>query len=604
MGENKELRVGASAKTQFDGGICYGDESAIDLSQSPYGGLLNMCLDDGGMPIKRQGQAYVYTESLGTGGFTGMFADYKGETILAHGGKLYKQTGSLQPVELYDGLSDMKVFMFSYNAILYILDGVKFLRYDGSEVKSVEPYIPRVTMNRKPDGSSSVVDESWNMIGKKFKDSFNGDGASKVYKLSLYPIDSASDVVCNVNGSKITDFTVNTSTGEVTFGTAPAMGNNNVVITASKSFAGLASNILGCTFGIEFSNRMFLSGNDELPNYYFAAGLSDNNDASYFPQKYMYAIKGTDKAVTAFKVQYDKLVVFKEDLTCVIEASTGLDNTASFPISFLNTDVGCDVPDSVQLVKNNIVFCNTYGGVHMIVSTETIGEKAIVPISSNVNGSFDRPGILFEDSNGLRGACSANVGGKYYLCVNGRCYVWDYNGNINVNYPDKLKWFVYDNINAFKFGVKDNVLFYAHRSEGVLCKFVHAPNDFGNGIRGIWKSKLIDFGYPDWYKTVSYIWYTCKANTASDVKINYFNDLGEMVDSVIVPASKLNSFSWSNFSWDKFNWSVQVFAPTIRLKVKIKKIKYFQIELVNDKPNENLSIINLVIRYNLTKKVK
>ena len=603
MGVDKELRIGTSAKIQFDGGICYDDESSIELSQSPYGGLLNMCLDDGGMPIKRQGQQFVYETSLGSEGIKGLFADYKGETILVHGQKLYKQEGAGQPVELYSELSTNEVFMFSYNAILYILDGVKYLQYDGKEVKEVEPYVPRVTMNRKPDGSNSVIDESWNMIGRGFKDSFNGDGASKVYRLSMNNLD-VDNLICEVNGNITSEFTVNKSTGEVTFNVAPSAGTNNVVITAYKTFEKLRENILNCKVGIEFSNRMFLAGNRELANYYFASGLNDNADASYFPQKYQYSIKGSDKAVTGFKVHYNKLVVFKEELTCTVTASIGLDNEASFPIEFLNTDVGCDIPNSIQLINNNIVFANTYGGVHMIVSTDVIGEKAIVPISRNVNGTHDRPGLIYEDLTELKRACSIDFNNKYYLCVGSKCYIWDYKDNYNVNYPNKLKWFIWDNINAYRFAVRGNQLLYGHKDIGMLCRFNASTSDFGNGIKGVWKSKLIDFGYPDYLKTISYIWYTCKANAASDIKINYYNDSGDVVSSAVIPASELSSFEWGRFGWDSFSWSVQKFAPTLRLKAKIKKVRYFQIELTNDKVNENLSIINLVIKYNLTKKVK
>lgn len=603
MGENKELRVGVSSKVQFDGGICYGDESNIELSQSPYGGLLNMCLDDGGMPTKRMGQQYM-CESYGDKGIKGLYPNYKGKIIFASDVNLYSLGDNGIPVMVHSGLSGNDVFMFTYNAILYVIDGVNFYRYDGNKFKIVVPYVPRVTMNRKPDGSSSSVDESWNMIGNKFKDSFNGDGASKTYKLSLFPLDAGSTVECYVNGARTSSFTVDLNTGIVTFNTAPSSGNNNVEIVAVKTFNGLKDNILKCKFGIEFSNRMFLGGNDNLPNFYFAGGLSDNNDASYFPQKYQYSIKGSDKAVTGFKVHYNKLVVFKEDMTCTVTAATGLDNEASFPIEFLNTDIGCDIPDSIQLINNNIVFANTYGGVHMIVSTDVIGEKAIVSISDNINGSYDRPGLLYEDKIGLKKACSADHGNKYYLCVNGRCYVWDYKGTYNVNYPDKLKWFIYDNVFAKKFGVKNNELFYGHSKKDILCKFIESKNDFGDPINGVFKTKLIDFGYPDWFKTVSYIWYTCKANSASEVKINYFNDEGNIINSELIPASELTSFNWGRFNWGKFNWIVKTFSPTLRLKVKLKKIKYFQIELINNKVNENLSIINLVIRYNLTRKVK
>lgn len=598
-----ELRLGSTSKTQLDGGLCLYEESSIGLNQSPYGGLLNMCLDDGGMPTKRPGQRYLYQTSLGEGGINGLYADYKGYTVIAHGTKLYKQRGTEQPTEIYSELANAKAFMFIYNGILYLLNGSQYIQFDGTTVKSVSPYKPRVSMNRKPDGSTSEVDESWNMLGRGFRNTFNGDGTTKIYKLSLTALD-VDAVISNVGGTEGNGFTVDRTTGTVTFNTAPPQGTNNVEITAYKTFPKLAENILKCKFGVEFSNRMFLGGNEDLPNYYFAAGLTDGIDASYFPQKYQYAIRGGDKAVTGFKVHYNKLVVFKEDLTCTVEASTGLDNTASFPISYLNTDIGCDIPDSIQLVNNNIVFANTYYGVCIIVSTVVQGEKSILPVSLNINGSYGRPGLLNEDINELKKATSADFGYKYYLCVRDKCYVWDYKDNFNINNPRALRWFYYDNVNANCFGIRNNELLYGHREKGVICAFTNVLNDFGNPINGVWKSKLIDFGYPDWLKTINYIWYTCKANSSSEVNINYYNDNGELLASVVVPSNKLKSFSWNNFSWNSFTWKVQIFAPTIRVKPRVKRVKYFQIELKNNKFNENLSIISLVIKYTMTKKVR
>lgn len=598
-----ELRLGSSSKIQLDGGLCLYEESSIGLNQSPYGGLLNMCLDDGGMPIKRPGQRYLYENSLGDGGINGLYADYKGYSIIAHNTKLYKQRGAEQPSEIYSGLDNSKAFMFVYNGILYLLNGSQYIQYDGITVKNVEPYKPRVSMNRKPDGSSSQVDESWNMLGRGFRNTFNGDGTTKVYKLSLIGLDS--DIVSsNVGGSEGNGFVVDRQSGTITFDTAPPQGTNNVEITAYKSFVDLASNILKCKFGVEFSNRIFLGGNGNLPNYYFASGVTDQVDASYFPQKYQYAIRGGDKAVTGFKVHYNKLIVFKEDLTCTVEAATGLDNTASFPIEYLNTDVGCDIPDSIQLINNNVVFANTYGGVYVIVSTMVPGEKSIQPVSLNINGSYGRPGLLDEDIIELKKATSIDFGYKYYLCVRDKCYVWDYKDNFSINTPKNLRWFIYDNINANCFGVRNNELIYGHRNTGMICTFTNVLNDFGKPINGLWKSKLIDFGYPDWLKTINYIWYTCKANSSNEVNVNYYNDNGELLASVVVPGNKIKSFNWSNFNWSNLTWRVQIFAPTIRIKPRVKRIKYFQIEFKNNKYNENLSIISLVIKYTMTKKVR
>lgn len=600
MGKQGELRLGSTSKNQLDGGICYYDETTLDLSQSPYGGLLNMCLDDGGMPVKRQGQASLF-ESLGDGGINGIFTDFKDTNIIAWKDALYTFNGGATPTKIYTGINNEKVFMFAFNGILYILDGSKYLKYDGKEVKEVEPYIPRIVMNRRPDGSESVVDESWNMLGAGFKTTFNGDGTAKEYKLSLDNLDSKT-VTCNVNGTEGNGFTVNRSTGVVTFNTAPAKGTNNVEIIAYKSQPKNVSNIIKCKFGCEFSNRIFLGGNSEQPNFYFVSGLTDANDITYFPEKYKYSIGGSDKAVTGFKVHYNKLVVFKENCTCTVTSSTGLDGTASFPIEFLNTEVGCDMPNTIQLINNNVVFCNTYGGVHCIVSTVVPGEKNIVPISQNVNGSYERPGLLFEDKEAMKKASSVDFANKYYLNINGIAYVLDYKDVFNVNDPKKNRWFIYDNIYASNFAIMGGNLIYGHSRYGMVCTFITAFNDFGASIRGIWKSKLLDFGYPDYLKLISDIWYTCRSNVKSEVMIRYYDDEGTLLDTIDIPSVK--AYGWNSMNWSNWDWHVQIFAPTIRKKIRLRNIRYFQIEFSNYGFNENLSILGLVIKYSLTKQVR
>lgn len=601
MSKQGELRVGSGSKYLLNGGICYDDETTLNISQSPFGGLLNMCLDDGGMPVKRQGQAYIGT-SLGNGKINGM-CDFKGNIIFAFNGKLYKQTLNSAATEIYSEISDEDIFMLNFNGILYIFDGIKYLQYDGSIVKEVDPYKPRVSMNRKPDGSQSEVDESWNVIGRGFKNTFNGDGTSKVYKLSFNGLDP-DKVVCNVGGVEGSGFAVNRVNGTITFTNAPPEGNNNVEITAYKSFPGKKETILKCKYGTEFSNRVFLSGNDDMPNFYFCSGITDSNDITYFPEKYRYGIGSKDKKVTGFKVQYNKLVVFKEDCTCTVESNIGLDNLASFPISFLNTEIGCDMPGSIQLVNNNILFANTQNGIHCIVSTTIPGEKNIICISQNINGNYERPGLTNEDISLLRGATSIDFKSKYYLCVGSKCYILDYKEVFSTTDTKKNRWFIYDNINANCFGIYNNKLIYGHREKGVLCSFTNSFSDFGEPINSIWKSKLLDFGYPDYLKLISDIWYTCRAKSNSDVNIKYFNDENILVDEILIDKRSMSNFSWKKFGWANFSWIINLNSPTFRKKIRLRNIRYFQIEFSNNNVDETLSIIGLTIKYSLTKQVR
>ena len=318
----------------------------------------------------------------------------------------------------------------------------------------------------------------------------------------------------------------------------------------------------------------------------------------------MYAIKGSDKAVTGFKVHQNKLVVFKEDLTCTVEATTGLDNTASFPISFLNTEVGCDMPDTIQLINNDIVFCNSYGGVYLVASTIIPGEKSIKPISINVNGDSNRNGILQHTIADLESASSVDHNFKYWLCVGNKAYVLDYREGIITTNPDKNKWFYYDNINASCFVIKDNELIYGVRDYGQLVQFTQAFNDFGLPINAKWRSKRMDFSYPDYLKTISDIWVTFNNSLSEDsvITVKFMSENGNIEDVIVIPAN--DSWSWSSFSWEGFNWKVRLFDKTIKNRVKIRKICYFQIEFSNNMLDQNLSIKNFVINYKLIRKVR
>lgn len=104
------LRLSASSDDRLDGGLFLDQESFILLSQSPYGGLKNVCLDDGGLPIKRQGQANLNPTSLGATPINGIYDNYKGKAVIACGTSLYTQVGSSDMVLLYTGFTECSAF--------------------------------------------------------------------------------------------------------------------------------------------------------------------------------------------------------------------------------------------------------------------------------------------------------------------------------------------------------------------------------------------------------------------------------------------------------------------------------------------------------------
>lgn len=104
------------------------------------------------------------------------------------------------------------------------------------EVKPVDPFIPDVVINRTPSGDYSDLIDNYNRLGKGWKNTFNGNGESKEYKLTQDKLDTEPAVKVEIGGKEVTEgFTVDYEAGKVTFTTAPEKGQNNVVITAYKT---------------------------------------------------------------------------------------------------------------------------------------------------------------------------------------------------------------------------------------------------------------------------------------------------------------------------------------------------------------------------------
>ena len=605
-----ELRMGTDSKIPLNGGLSLKyQESALTDMQSPK--IENMNADDRGSLIKRWGLTYLFATSLGATPINGVYDGvYKGNLMLHWGTSLYTQAGSSQPVLIYTGLANAKSFFFVFNSILYIMDGTNYIQFDGTTVKAVVPYIPTISITRKPDGTQSTVNESWNMLGNGFTDSFNGDNITKIYQLSLKGLD-ANTVTSNVGGTEGAGFTVDRTNGIVTFTTAPIVGIDSVKITAYKTQAGLALQIQNCTFAMECYGVMFVSGNPNMVNYYWASGVTLQIDASYFPQKRFYTLKGADKKITGFALHFGQLVIFKEDLIARVSAITDLSNNTSFAIDFVNNTIGCDMPYTIRTSMNDIVFCNTYGGVYILQKSLNLytNDKTALPISGNINGIDLRPGLLQENITDLQNASSYVYHYKYYLCVGTHAYVWDFDisyysaSNTGQTQYD-LTWWYYTNVNAKQFFNINNILYFTDRNVGLISLFANRLNDYGLPINASWRSKLMDFQHPDWEKTVSYIWLTTRAGSGSAININYFDENESLINNTVIPANVTKSFSFSNFSFSNFTFGVQRFAPTIKDMPKLKKIVYFQIEITNSNFNENLSLISLVIKYILNKKVR
>jgi len=603
-----EVRIGAGEKYAIDGGINLSrQETALAMNQASA--ILNLTADDRGTLSKRKGQTYLDT-SLGAIGCTSIV--YKNKIIKQWGTFLYSQNlDGTTPVQIYTGLAVAKSFFIVFQGLLYMLNGTNFIQYDGTTVTNVAPYIPVVSQGRNESGTTSTLYEPLNLLTGAFTDMFSPLGTIKIYQMSFKGLD-ANTIICNNGTVEGTGFTVDRPNGLVTFVTAPTAGTNVLKLTAYKTNATDALQIKNCTYAIEFSSRLFITGNPNYPNRLWKTGLTPNQatlQANYFPASGLSsfdAVTGIDKKVVSFIKKLDKLIYLKENSTHITYNQTQTDGSSGFPISNIDDTVGCDMPNSVQLVNSMPIFFNSLNGGYVVTSTTVLGENEAKSISTNINGSPLRPGLLQESLTDLQNCSSFNDGKKYYLCLPlvGRVYIWDYSLGYNLAQPESLHWFVYNNIHANNFMMVNGILCYASSLTGNIVKFIDALNDFGQPIIANWKSKLMDFGITEYYKNITDIWITTRANSGSALTINYFDDNGTIISSSLVPKSATKTLDLDNVDLDGFIFDVQKFAPTMHFRPGIKSVRYFQAEISNINYNEDLSIVALIIKFAQTKRVK
>lgn len=594
---------------QLNGGVVYTDlPQRIADNQSPS--MINLWYKERAL-TKRYGQEYLF-DSLGNFPILSIYKRlYKGKVIFTASTKMYSlDLATKTPTEIYTGLTAEKgsFFVFKNSAgedILYYKCKDNYIQYDGTTVSNVTGYIPLVITGRAPTGGGTVY-EDYNRLQAGFKNSFSADGTATVYTLTQTNLD-ATTVTATVNGvakTEGTDFTVDRTAGTVTFTAAPATGTDNVVITAYKTDEQAKAVFMALkyaeTFGGDNDSRVFFAG--DSTTYYYSGLL----DPTFIPEN-NYNNAGVDNTyITGFGKQYNFMVVFKERSMYMLTYEFDGQNVR-FPLKQLNDNIGCDMPGSIQLINGYLVWCTTYAGVYTLYSTLIKEEKDVRPLSENINGTLQNPGLLNESKTDLQNATSTDFFGHYWLCVGNKVWAWNYEitpyadtGNILAD-QQRLAWFPFSNINANCFFGVGQDLYYWDRTTGRFIHFINNYKDFGGPIEARWKSKLLDFGLFDWTKVILEQRFGTKSDTYTKVTTKYFWDANNREDTT---QDVVASFRWDNFHWNLFTWRVIRFARTVTKRPKIKNTIYYQTEFSNNIAGHNLSILDLAILWMQYRKVK
>ncbi|MDV3426955.1 MAG: DUF2460 domain-containing protein [Bacillota bacterium] len=491
--------------------------------------------------------------------------------VLVHvGTKLLKWTNypttPATTTELFSGMNVAESKAFVFNNVLFILDGINYIEYNGTTAKTVVGTIPIVSYWKNPDGSTSIDDttdtdlvlQDVNVLTSLRSERFIGDGTA-AYQLSSKNIDSALVylVTATVDGvlkTENTDFTVNRTTGVVTFNSAPAK-NSKVIITYSKTTTGYSTRISNCTMCVEFDNRIFFSGNPDYPNAVFHCELQDPRyvrDTAYYEC-------GLDLAnIKALIPGNNALWVIKEinqNSSSVYYMTPTLDSTYDkiYPMSNGSISLGC-VSTGINF-NDDIVFFSDRG-LEGISNSSLYSEQLLQHRSSLVDGKMifdtDYKKVKLAEYNG------------YLLClINSHVYLADsrqkfQNSTNNIEY----EWYYWELPNTITYIKEYRGNLYLGNAAGKLFK-LDGTKDNGVDIESVWTTPKDDFGYPEYTKT------TNKRGNVANVKV--MNNDSIHVDTIVDGTLKAK----------------KIFSDTkgyLAYRIKDKKFKNIQIKFSSNKP--------------------
>ena len=224
----------------------------------------------------------------------------------------------------------------------------------------------------------------------------------------------------------------------------PGIGqSNNLIVTAWKTDPEATKKIANMQFatwfggdrsGINGGTRLFVSGNPDHPNL---VHWSDINNPLYFPENNYAYIGESSQKVTGFGKQTDILVIFKEHEIYSAEYVSGntytaqdvIDgkvvdvtaNAAVFPITPINSGIGCDCPNTIQLCNNRLIWATSDGAVYGLMAANQASERNVRKLSAMIESR-----LKAEDRYLLKSALSCDVDGHYMLFVWNRVYLLDY----------------------------------------------------------------------------------------------------------------------------------------------------------------------------------
>ena len=467
-------------------------------------------------------------------------------------------------------------------------------------------------------------------------------GGQTVYQLGKldngqYPI---VEVVWDVpSGLKITDFSYNRDTGVLTLVSAVAEGHplilnpahrfttvnseyvrlspapkpdsnasSTVEITYNCDNPDAYSAVMDCKYAFAGGGKdslcILLGGCPSQPNAVFwNSNDSVSMNPAYFPMSYYNLVGDTEDAVTGFGRQYSDLIVFKERSIHKLEYDTQtLDGREliSFTAKPVNAKTGCDLPWTIQLIENNLVFCNTYTGAHILLSSSAAYENNVASLSLKVNeGRHELPGLLPFARNGVDDAgsyvYSFDDDHRYWLVYGGTAFLWDY----EVSSYTEPSWFCFTQLGGSVFFrdaahntyIVGDIPKMPVSTVGGLTRFKSGLySDYGRPIYKHYQFAVQTLGSLTRQKDVVQVVFALPGDVPASVNLGYLTDLGARDDTTplaVTPPTQITG--------------INPLGPVIAVRrPDCRHVRSFSMTLKDNTADKGLAIVSAQVLYKYT----
>lgn len=510
--------------------------------------------------------------------------------------------GSMELTKLLSEVPENRGTWLRYRDCLYYKNrgGYYCVEYDAEEGKftaeEVEAYSPIILINTEPTTVAGDVYQPENRLcGQKTVWYSTVPGVTK-YCLPVQGIDSVDKVVVDGEELAAGEYAVDLAAGTVTFANEPVHHDpveaNTVKITYTKENEEARASIMECPYAAVYGGNQNLcvvvGGCPAQPNAYFWCGNHTVMDPGYFPMEQYNLAGAAEEYITGFGKQQDMLVIFKEHSVGRVSMSTQEMDSGRVLLSMdytaINSRIGCDLPWSIQLIENNLVFCNTEQGVHRVTDSSSAYENNIVPISRKVNNS------LLKMARSAGNVTSFDDGSRYWVAADGEVYVWDYALS---TYKDP-SWFYFDGIGGEAFLRTDAEEWYHLGWDGGVTVFRQTFADYGEPIEKVYRFATQAMGTYDRLKDILGVIFTVRGNTDADITITYHTDYEERED-----LTPVRVYSWKLWPRNLVyrNLAVMKFAAVARRRPGCRHVRHFGMTLSNNTVGTDMSVVSAQVLY-------